>query len=91
MKGETMTTRSDLLTLIKQVLEKDHDIPPGRVEPHTVIANLGIDSLGMIELIFSMEDRLGINIGAQDKQPATIGDVIDLIAEHLSNTAAAQG
>ena len=69
-----MTTRSNILAALQQVLEKDHDIPPGTVTPETQIADLGIDSLGMIELIFNLEDRIGVKVddGLQGKPPATI-------------------
>lgn len=54
--------RAELMTMFQtmatEIAEKDF----GHVREESVIADLGIDSLGMLELIGSMERRLQVQI-----------------------------
>jgi acyl carrier protein len=89
-----MPTTQDILAMIRDVLQKEHDIGDRAVTVDTPIADLGIDSLSMIELIFHLEDKLGINVseGLQRVPPKRIGEVVDLVMQHLPQTSsAAQG
>lgn len=86
-----MSTPQEILSLIRDVLQREHDIGDRAVTADTPIAELGIDSLSMIELIFHLEDKLGINVseGLQRTPPKRIGEVVDLVMQHLPQTSGA--
>jgi len=64
-----------------EVVEKDfHHV----TEP-TVITELAIDSLGMLEIIGSLERRLGIQIPDESLTGLhTIGDLLDVVESKLA-------
>ncbi len=90
MQAEMMTTTSsdkkqahsrvELLTMFREtateVVEKDfHHVVEG-----TVISELGIDSLGMLEIIGSMERQLKIQIPDESLSGiATIADLLEVV------------
>ena len=62
-----------------EVLAKDHDLDVANLAPATPLAELTIDSLALIELIFTLEDRFDV---VADNVPAdlpTLGSVADYI------------
>lgn len=90
MQAEMMTTsskdnrpahdRAQLLTMFREtateVVEKDFH----HVVEATVISDLGIDSLGMLEIIGSMERQLKIQIPDESLSGiATIADLLEVV------------
>lgn len=62
-----------------EVLAKDHGLDVGSLTPDTPLAELTVDSLALIELIFTLEDRFNV---VADNVPAdlpTLGSVADYI------------
>jgi acyl carrier protein len=85
-----VSSRAELLILFKktatEVVEKEF----GHVQETTVISELGIDSLGMLEIVGSMERHLKIQI--PDDQLAgisTVKDLLEVVAKR--ETAATSG
>ncbi|QHE88387.1 acyl carrier protein [Hydrogenophaga sp. BPS33] len=46
-----------------------------QVQPHALLAELGVDSLMLAELMFEAEDRLGIDIPSDTEPPKTVADM----------------
>jgi acyl carrier protein len=75
-----MTQREDLLVMFRvtatEVVEQDF----GHVAETSVISELGIDSLGMLEIIGSMERQLKIQIPDESLSGIrTISDLIEVV------------
>ncbi len=72
-----------------EILARDYQLAPENLAPETLLKGLEIDSLGVIELIFAIEDKFNVTANDADagsaQDFATLGDVaryIDrLIAE----------
>ena len=86
MATKTMATRTrdDLLAMFRttatEVVEKDFH----HVMETTVIAELGIDSLGMLEIIGSMERQLKIQIPDENLSGVeTIKDLLEVVEKRL--------
>jgi len=79
-------TRDELLHMFRstatEVVEKDfHHVVEG-----TVISELGIDSLGMLEIIGSMERELKIQIPDESLSGVeTIRDLLDVVEKRQAN------
>jgi acyl carrier protein len=78
-------SREELLAMFRrmatEVVEKDY----GFVADTTIISELGIDSLGMLEIIGSMERELKIQI--PDEQLSgitTVKDLIEVVEKRLN-------
>ena len=71
---------------LRRILLRDYPLDPDLVTPEAALDSLGIDSLGVAELLFNIEDEFKISVPAEPVQLASVGDVarfIDgLIAAH---------
>jgi len=64
------------IELIRQFLHERVGTSPDRVVNDALLADFGVDSLLLAELMFEAEDRLGISIGADATIPKTVGDLV---------------
>jgi acyl carrier protein len=80
----------ELAARINAMIAAHFDLDIDRLAPETEVASLGIDSLGMIEFMFEMEDKLGVKMLESRVPPATVQQVIDEIgrALHAQNPGA---
>jgi acyl carrier protein len=80
----TMST----LELLQDILIKDYTLTRAQLAPDAQLAALGVDSLGLIELMFKIEDRFGITL-PEEKPPAlvTVSDLVAYIDQLLNPRA----
>jgi acyl carrier protein len=75
----------ELFSLFREVAEKVEDRPFPNVTPTSVIADLGIDSLSMMQIVGEMESRLEIMIpDDQLVKLETVDDLLGVVASRLS-------
>ncbi|MBI3432600.1 MAG: acyl carrier protein [Hydrogenophilales bacterium] len=67
------------IELIRNFLNARQDIEATKVVPEALLADLGVDSLMMLELIFEFEDRLSIKLPHDLKSPKTVGEMVALM------------
>jgi acyl carrier protein len=83
-----MTQNRDLFELFKTIaarIEK-RDFPG--VTRQSVITNLGIDSLSMMQIVGEMESELNIQIPDEDLvELVTVGDLVSKLEERVSAPA----
>ncbi|WP_426146810.1 acyl carrier protein [Polaromonas sp. DSR2-3-2] len=72
------TTTFDRLCAI---LMKDYKLEAGQLTPDAPLEALGIDSLGVADLLFNVEDAFGISLPPEPVQLLTVGDVARFIDE----------
>lgn len=73
------------LNLICEFLKDRLNVDPGRVTPDASLAELGVDSLMLLELMFEFEDRFEIKIDNDVAAPKTVGDMIALMDGLIAN------
>ena len=66
----------ETLAIIKDILNENMSVEPDAVTGDSTFDSLGIDSLGVVELICELEDRLDIDFG----EPENLTNVNDLVA-----------
>ena len=77
-----MTTTADLL---RDILVRDYKLDAANLTTATPLEELGIDSLGLAELLFTIEDEFGISMtsvnatGPEAPRLSTVGDVINAV------------
>lgn len=76
------------LESIQDILIKEYSLTRAQLAPDAQLAALGVDSLGLIELMFLVEERLGVTL-PDDKGPTlnTVGDLVIYI-DHLQKSKA---
>lgn len=67
------------LPTVINLLAKSLRVPEDGITAQTVLADLGADSLTVIELIFDLEEKFDIQIG--DERPTLV--VVQDIADHV--------
>ncbi|MFN4324376.1 MAG: acyl carrier protein [Azonexus sp.] len=65
--------------MIREFLKDRLGVEPDRVVPAAVLAELGVDSLMMLELMFEFEDRFNIKLSDDTAAPKTVGDMVSLM------------
>ena len=85
-----MTTSFERL---RAILVKDYKISPELLQIDTPLEVLGIDSLGMAELLFFIEDEFKVKLPVDPVELLTIKDVIHYVDElvatqHVGDTNA---
>ena len=71
-----MTTTYDWL---RATLIKEYKLDPDKLVTDAPLEDLGIDSLGIAELLFNVEDEFGITLPPEAVQLPTMGDVVRFI------------
>ena len=84
-----MNTTIDRLRLL---LVKDYKLDPATLLPDAPLDALGIDSLGVAELMFNIEDEFKVTIPGEPVALKTVGDVVgyidDLVATQQAGATA---
>ncbi len=65
--------------VLREVMAHDHGLAPETLHPETPLADLTIDSLALIELIFTLEDRFNVVANNVPADLPTLGSVADYI------------
>jgi len=50
------------LDRIKDLAVKEFLLDPAKIDPDAPLANLGVDSLALIEFMFKIEEEFGVNV-----------------------------
>lgn len=68
------------LNALQEILIRDYKIPRERLMPDASLSSLGVDSLGMLELMFKIEDEFHLKIpGDPPNDLGTVADVVDYV------------
>ncbi len=80
-----MMDRQKLIALFEATATEIAEREIKGVDESTIISSLGIDSLGMLELVGEMEKKLGIHL-PDDRLVAltTIRDLLDLVEQRTA-------
>jgi acyl carrier protein len=77
-----------------QLLIDEYKLPAEKLVPDARLDELGIDSLGVMELVFKIEDDFAIQFPSDHVPLATVGDLVhyvqSLIASQPASTASSQ-
>jgi acyl carrier protein len=74
---------SEILQRLRQVVPNKVAVDPELLVPEARLADIGIDSFSLIELVFLAEEEFKIKIPVEGLEVKTVGDVIDVIASRL--------
>jgi acyl carrier protein len=66
------------LEILQDLLMKEYRLTREQLAPDALLATVGVDSLGLIELMFQIEDRFGISL--PEEKPPLMVTVSDLVA-----------
>ncbi len=64
---------------VRAILAKDFQIAAEAVTPQAQLESLGLDSLGVAELLFNVQDAFDITLPPEPAELCTVGDVAGYI------------
>lgn len=77
----TFTDLKDVLTKAMAMQGRQIQVPEDR---NQVIADLGVDSLAVVQILLDLQSRFGVDIPVEDlPQVTTVGETIDYINRRL--------
>jgi acyl carrier protein len=79
---------ADAFTLVRQALTKYTETPEAHIERTTTLADIDIDSLTLAELLFELEDRLGVSMAETATLPTLVSELVDLVEPYLAASSA---
>lgn len=65
----------DSIALIREFLKDRLGVEAEKIVPEAALADLGVDSLMMLELMFEFEDHFDIKLSPDLKPPRTVGEM----------------
>lgn len=68
---------------LQQILVADYPLLPEQLAPQARLEDLEIDSLGVMELLFQIEDAFQIQVPSHQVSLLTVQDVVNYIDELL--------
>jgi len=77
-------TFNDTEDRIRALLVKDFKLDPGMLTADARLDELGVDSIGMAELVFNVEDEFGLKLTDVAVHLSTFGEVVRFIEEALA-------
>lgn len=80
-----MTTIERLARILVQRFKLD----PARLTPDQPLSSLGIDSLGMVEMLFFIEEEFEVHLPSEGVTFGTLGDAAKYIDELIATQKAA--
>lgn len=85
-RGSKLITQSQIDEILDVVAQKAM-VERNRLVPEARLSDLNISSLDMVEVIFALEERLGIemqfNANVEGAQFSTLGDIIAEVKKQL--------
>ncbi|MFS8063596.1 MAG: acyl carrier protein [Luteimonas sp.] len=70
---------TDTFAALRGIIATDYALAPESLTPATALKELAIDSLALIELIFTLEDRFEVEAANTPDDFQTLGDVASYI------------
>lgn len=68
---------------IVELLVEKYGVDASKVSADATLADLGLDSLSVAELVFDIEDLFAIQIETEDAEFKTFGDAVALVDRYL--------
>lgn len=64
---------------LKRILVDDYKVDTEKLTPEARLEDLGLDSLAVMEMVFTIEDEFHIRASPEQVELATVGDVVAYI------------
>jgi len=74
---------ADTSAAVRRIVAEELDIAVGDLESGRLLEDMGVDSLGIIEVMFRMEEEFDIRMGDEQVPLKTVQDVVDLVSAKI--------
>ncbi|MFC5738100.1 acyl carrier protein [Sinirhodobacter huangdaonensis] len=88
--------RPDVQDQIISIIAREAVLEPAEVRPEMTLEELGLDSLGLVEMIFAIEETFGVSVPFNANEPAqtdfdisSVGAIVRAVERLISGPSAA--
>lgn len=74
---------ADIAATVRRIIAEELDLVAEDLLPERVLEDLGVDSLGIVEVMFRMEEEFDIRMGDEQVPLKTVQDVVDLVTAKI--------
>jgi acyl carrier protein len=79
----TFTDLNDIVSKAMAMQGRQIQMPEDR---NVVIADLGVDSLAVVQILLDIQSRFGVEIPAEDvPRLTTVGETMDYVNQHMTS------
>jgi len=78
---------TEVLERLRRVVPEKVDVDPALLTPGAVLADIGIDSFALIELVFVAEEEFSIRIPLEGLEVRTVDDVLAIVLQRITAPA----
>ena len=76
---------------LEAILTHQFRVPPEEMSPETALASLEVDSLAVVELLFALQEALGVTIGEDEVTPRhTLQDLVEMLERKLGQKSSGE-
>lgn len=72
------------LERLSRILVQRYKLDPARLTPDQPLGSLGIDSLGMVEILFFIEEEFGVHLPSEGISFGTLGEAAKYIDDLMA-------
>ena len=88
LRMASIPDRTEILDRLRGIVPDKVGIDPALLQVNARLADIGIDSFSLIELVFLAEEEFSVSIPLEGLAVKTVSDVLDVIQERIAVTAA---
>ena len=81
----TVLDAQAILARLRELTAGRIAVDPASLTLDAKLADIGIDSFSLIELVFVAEEEFGIKIPMEGLRPVTVGDVVAVIEQNVAS------
>ena len=78
-----MPDLDEILERLRLVVPERVAVAPELLQPNARLADIGIDSFSLIELVFVAEEEFKVKIPIEGLKVTTVGDVVEVIDRRI--------
>jgi acyl carrier protein len=82
---KSVPSRAEILERLRKVVLNRVDVDPALLQPDAELAEIGIDSFSLIELVFLAEEEFRVNIPVEELAVKTVSDVLTVIEKRFAS------
>lgn len=64
---------------LQALIQEKYGLDPSKLDPHASMRDSGVDSLGLVEFLFAVEDHYGISLPDDYSNIDTLADLAALV------------
>ena len=73
---------------LRDLMARDYKVAPDAITPEATLESLDIDSLGAVEMMFTIEDEFGVKVTREPVDLRTVADVVAYIDRMVAEATA---